>query len=126
MRQFRLPAAKDLWELPAGRMDPGEKPLDTAKRELREETGYRARKWVKLISYWASPGYVAEKMNLYLAFDLTAGEPHPMEDERIEVGWFTEKQIRKRIAAGKIEDGKTLIGFFLWLNYRKKKKSAKK
>ena len=56
VRQYRLPAGKYLWELPAGRLDPGEKPLQAAKRELVEETGYKARKWTKLASFWVSPG----------------------------------------------------------------------
>src|SRR3954454_21362134 len=71
VKQFRLPAERELWELPAGRLDPGEPPLQAAKRELREETGYAAKKWVKLASFWATPGYVDEKMNLFLALDLT-------------------------------------------------------
>jgi ADP-ribose diphosphatase len=121
VKQFRLPAEKDLWELPAGRIDPGESPLQAAKRELREETGYQAKKWSKLISYWASPGYVAEKMNLFLAQDLTAGEQHPTEDERIEIKWFKRKQILQMIHDGKLEDGKTLVGYFMWLQARKKK-----
>ena len=122
VKQFRLPAEKDLWELPAGRIDPGETPLQAAKRELHEETGFKAKKWVKLISYWASPGYVAEKMNLFLALNLTAGEPRPMEDERIEVDWFSRKKIAKWIRDGKLEDGKTLVGYFMWLDYRKSSK----
>ena len=84
VRQYRLPAGMAMWELPAGRLDPGEKPLQAAKRELIEETGYRARKWRKLASFYASPGYVAEKMTIFLATDLIAGEAQPMEDERIE------------------------------------------
>ena len=119
VKQFRLPAEKDLWELPAGRIDPGETPLQAAKRELREETGYSAKKWVKLISYWASPGYVAEKMNLFLAADLTSDEQQPMEDERIETAWFTRRQVSDMIHAGKLEDGKTLVGYFMWLEHRK-------
>ena len=113
VRQFRLPAGKYLWELPAGRLDPGEKPLQAARRELAEETGYRARKWKKLVSCWASPGFVGEKMNLYMATELTAGTATPMEDERIEARWFTRKQVREMIAKGRIQDGKTIIGFFL-------------
>jgi ADP-ribose pyrophosphatase len=124
VKQFRLPAEKDLWELPAGRIDPGETSLQAAKRELHEETGYKAKKWVKLISYWASPGYVAEKMNLFLALGLTAGEQQPMDDERIEVDWFSRKKIGKWIREGKLEDGKTLVGYFMWLDYRKSAKKA--
>ena len=77
VRQYRLPAGKYLWELPAGRLDAGEKPLQAARRELIEETGYRARHWTRLASFWASPGYVQERMTIYLATDLTAGEATP-------------------------------------------------
>jgi ADP-ribose pyrophosphatase len=118
VRQFRLPAAKSLWELPAGRLDEGEKPLEAARRELLEETGYQARKWKKLVSYWPSPGFVAEKMTIFLATGLTAGEAHPMEDERIECRWFKRKELDKMIRDGKIEDGKTILGFLTWLRYR--------
>jgi ADP-ribose pyrophosphatase len=114
VRQFRLPAEKALWELPAGRLDPGEKPLQAAKRELIEETGYRARRWKKLAAWWPSPGYVSEKMHLFLATDLTGGEATPMDDERIEIRWFAKSELSALIRAGKIEDGKTLTGFLLW------------
>jgi len=120
VKQFRLPAERDLWELPAGRLDPGESPLKAAKRELREETGFSAKKWVKLASFWASPGYVDEKMNLFLAQDLTEGEQTPMEDERIEIRWFSRKEIGDLIREGKIVDAKTMIGYFLWLDYRRR------
>jgi ADP-ribose pyrophosphatase len=119
VKQFRLPAERDLWELPAGRIDPGETPLQTAKRELREETGYSAKKWMKLTKFWASPGYVDEKMNLFLAQDLTEGVPQPMEDERIEIRWFTRKELQESVRAGKILDAKTLIGYFFWLEHKK-------
>jgi ADP-ribose pyrophosphatase len=118
VRQFRLPAAKSLWELPAGRLDEGEKPLEAARRELKEETGYQARKWKKLASFWPSPGYVAEKMTIFLATDLTAGKSEPMEDERIECRWFARKDLDEMIRDGKIEDGKTIIGFLTWRRYK--------
>lgn len=114
VRQYRLPAEKYLWELPAGRLDPGEKPLGAARRELAEETGYRARTWSKLVSFWVSPGYVQEKMTIFLATDLTEGEATPMDDERIETRWFTRREITEMIRTGKIEDAKTMIGFLLW------------
>jgi len=114
VRQYRLPAEKYLWELPAGKVDPGEKPLQAAKRELAEETGYKARTWTKLASFWASPGFVQERMTIYLATDLTAGSATPMDDERIEARWFTRREVREMIAAGKIEDAKTMVGFLRW------------
>jgi ADP-ribose pyrophosphatase len=114
VRQYRLPAGSDMWELPAGRLDPGEKPLQAARRELIEETGYRARKWTKLVTFYASPGYVQERMTIFVAQDLNAGEATPMEDERIETGWFTRKQIAEMIEKGAIQDAKTMIGFMKW------------
>ena len=114
VRQFRLPAEKYLWELPAGSVDPGEKPLQTAKRELGEETGYKARRWQKLASFFVSPGYVQEKMTIYLATGLTAGVATPMDDERIETRWFTAKEVAAMIDSGKIDDAKTIAGFLMW------------
>ena len=114
VRQYRLPAEKYLWELPAGRLDPGEKPLQAARRELAEETGYRARTWTKLASFWVSPGYVQERMTIFLATDLTEGQATPMDDEQIESRWFTRKEVSEMIRNGKIEDAKTMIGFLMW------------
>lgn len=83
-RQYRHAAGQYLWELPAGKLDPGEEPLTGAQRELEEETGYRAKKWKLLIEYWASPGFLGESMKLFLAEGLIAGEAHPEEDEKID------------------------------------------
>ena len=119
VRQFRLPARRQLWELCAGRIDPGETPLRAAKRELREETGLRARQWKKLAAYWPSPGFLEEKMNIFLATGLTQGDSQWMDDERIETRWFTERDLDDQVRCGKIEDGKTLIGFLTWRRYHR-------
>ena len=112
VKQFRLPAKVEMWELPAGRLDAGELPLEAAQRELREETGYSAREWKELVSFFPSPGYVEERMTLFLAQGLTQGGAEPMEDERIEVRWFTQDELHRHIQQGQIIDGKTLIGFY--------------
>ncbi|HEX6895113.1 MAG TPA: NUDIX hydrolase, partial [Bryobacteraceae bacterium] len=114
VRQYRMPARQYLWELPAGKLDPGETPLKAAKRELREETGYSARKWEKLVMFYPSPGYIGENMTIFLATDVKAGEAQPMDDENIETRWFTAKEIEEGIRSGKIIDGKTMIGYFNW------------
>jgi ADP-ribose pyrophosphatase len=118
VRQYRLPAEAYLWELPAGRLDPGETALAAARRELVEETGYRARKWTKLASYYPSPGFLQEKMTIYLAEDLTEGEATPMDDERIQKRWFANGEVARMIRSNKIQDGKTISGYYLWKDRR--------
>ena len=117
VHQYRLPARGFLWELPAGRVDPGETPYQAARRELAEETGYKARKLEKLAVMYPSPGFLAEKMTIYLARGLRPGTPTPMEDERIVTRWFTEQELHNLIGAGKIPDAKTQLGFLTWQRY---------
>jgi len=117
VKQYRLPARKYLWELPAGTVDPGETVFQAARRELAEETGLRAGKMQKLAEFYPSPGFLTEKMTIYLATDLTKGEATPMEDERIETQWFKAEEIDRMIRDGKIQDAKTNIGFLRWKRY---------
>lgn len=120
VRQYRLPARQFLWEIPAGRLDEGETPLQAAKRELVEETGCTAKKWEKLAEFYPSPGFLAEKMTIYLATGLTEGEAKPMEDERIETRWVAAKDVRDEIESGKILDAKTIIAYYRWKRLAKK------
>jgi ADP-ribose pyrophosphatase len=107
--QYRHAAGEFLLEIPAGRKEPGEKMLPAAKRELLEETGFKARRWTKLVRYYASPGFLGEWMQIYLARDLVAGRAAPEEDEYILLRRVPLSALIKAIDAGKILDGKTLI-----------------
>src|SRR6185437_8880242 len=113
-RQFRYAAGKRLWELPAGRVDPGEKHLVAAKRELMEETGYTASSWQKALFFYVSPGFLDESMTVYLASGLKKGVAQPEEDERIAVRFFPLQQAVRMATTGKIIDAKT-IASLLWL-----------
>lgn len=124
VKQYRLPARQYLWELPAGRLDPGETPLKAAKRELEEETGVKAKKWTKLAYFYPSPGYVGETMTIFVAEDLKQGEAKPMEDERIETRWFKARELDDMIRDGKIQDGKTIVGFLKWQRDRRARKTS--
>jgi ADP-ribose pyrophosphatase len=115
LRQYRHAAQQYLWELCAGRIDEGENELVAAKRELREETGFSARRWKRIFRYYASPGFVDETMAVYVARDLQAGTAEPEEDEVIQVKFFPLKEAVHMVTTGKILDGKTIAGV-LWLN----------
>jgi ADP-ribose pyrophosphatase len=118
-RQYRHAAGQFLIELPAGRRDPGEAPLAAAKREMIEETGYRAKKWTMMLRYFASPGFLGEWMQIYLARDIRPGEAAPELDEQIEVLRVPLSEAMKMVAGGKIHDGKTLIALQLYDNARR-------
>jgi len=113
-RQYRQAAQQFLLELPAGRREVDEKPLAAAKREMIEETGYRARSWKKLVRYYASPGFLGEWMEIYLATDLTDGEAQPEDDEKIEILRIRLSELLKMRNEGQIHDGKTIIGISIY------------
>jgi len=118
VRQYRYAVRQFLWELTAGGLEPGERPLAAARRELLEETGYRARKCRLLFDFFPSPGILTERMFLVEATGLTQSEASPDPDERIEVGHFSLIQLGKMIRSKEIRDGKTLIGL-MWLMLNK-------
>jgi ADP-ribose pyrophosphatase len=122
-RQYRHAAGQFLYEVPAGKIDPNEDRLAAAKRELAEETGFRAKKWSKLARYYASPGFLAEWMQVFLAEGLTPGKTHLDEDERLEVMLIPFSELLRLIDKGKIYDGKTLIAAMSYARLRKQSKT---
>jgi len=121
-RQYRHAAGDYLWELPAGRIDPGEDELEAAKRELIEETGYRAARWRRILKFYASPGFVAETMAVYLATGLRLGEAEPEEDEVIQKRLTPLPTVVQMILNGTIRDAKT-ISSVLWLDHTTRARS---
>jgi ADP-ribose pyrophosphatase len=115
-RQYRHAAGDYLWELPAGRIDPGERELPAAKRELLEETGYTAKNWRRILKFYASPGFVAETMSVFLATGLRAGEAQPEADEVIQSRLLPLPTAVRMVIRGTIRDGKT-ISSVLWLDH---------
>ena len=110
VNQYRYTAGEYLWELPAGRIEPGEKPLVAAQRELSEETGYRARRFRLMMDVYPTPGFVQERMYMYAATRLYTSASTPDEDERIEVKPFTLSELLGMIRDRKIYDAKTVAG----------------
>jgi ADP-ribose pyrophosphatase len=120
-RQYRHAASGYLWELPAGRIDAGENALHAAKRELLEETGYTATHWRRILKFYASPGFVAETMSVYLATGLRAGPAHPEPDEVIHKSLVPLTKAVRMVLSGTIRDAKTMSSV-LWLDHQVRKK----
>jgi ADP-ribose pyrophosphatase len=110
VRQFRYPVGEILLELPAGKMDPGESPLQYASRELEEETGYRAADWRQICSFYTTPGFSNELLYMLEAKGLTAGEAHPDAEEFIDTVTVPLERARNMIRSGEIRDVKTIAG----------------
>lgn len=113
IRQFRAACRGDLLEIPAGTLEPGERPLPCAKRELIEEAGFAARRWRKLGEVFVAPGYSTEKIVIYLAWDLKPAYAAQDEDEHISLQPMSVAQLRAAVKSHRIEDGKTLSALLL-------------
>jgi ADP-ribose pyrophosphatase len=113
IRNRRLTVGQTIIEVPAGTREPGEPPLDTARRELEEETGYRAANWEELVQFYASPGILSERMHIYVARNLTPGPPRREANEEIENLVLTWDEALAMVDRGEIVDGKTIIALLM-------------
>ncbi|CCQ95630.1 ADP-ribose pyrophosphatase [[Clostridium] ultunense Esp] len=120
VEQFRKALERDLLEIPAGKLEPGEEPLTSAMRELEEETGYMADSWIFLSRFYTSPGFSNEVVHLFLAKGLKAGRHHLDDDEFVEVYELTEQEIFEEMARGRIADAKTILAVYHWALFQKK------
>jgi ADP-ribose pyrophosphatase len=117
IQQYRHATRQYLWELVAGRMDPGETPKAAAARELIEETGYRAKRFRIFLDIFPTPGFLEERMFILLAEGLTAGEAEPEEDEKIISRSHDRKQLEKMIRGGKLRDAKSIAGILFYFRF---------
>lgn len=113
LRQFRHAAGGWIWELPAGRLEPGEAPLASAGRELEEEAGVIAGQWLELGPVYSSPGVFTEVIHLYLARQLTTAQARPERHEVFETHWLERAEVEAMVTRGEIRDAKTLVGLCL-------------
>ncbi len=125
-RQYRHAAREYLLEVPAGKMEEGEDALSAAKRELLEETGFKAKRWRKMVRYFASPGFLGEWMQVFIAEGLTLGQAQPEYDEQLEIEMIPLSRLLSMIEEGKVHDGKTLISVMLYDLLRRSAKEKNK
>ena len=118
LKQYRYATGGTLWEIPAGRLEPGESPLDCARRELLEETGCTATTIEPMTSMWTTPGFTDEKIHLFLARGMTRGAANREADEFIEVVTTPLTEALRMIESGEISDGKTIIGLLYAAGFR--------
>jgi len=117
VRQLREATRSELVELPAGTHEPGESPLECARRELSEETGLTGGEWRRAAVFWTTPGFCRERMTLFFAEGVEQGEARPEEDESFELVRWPAEEIESRL--GQVEDAKTLAGLLLYLRERR-------
>lgn len=118
-RQFRYALDRGLLEIPAGKLDGAEDPLHCAKRELKEETGYKASEWISLGAIATSPGFCNEVIHLYVAKGLSKGETNWDDDEYVELEYYTFDELMEAIRKEEIKDAKTLAALALAMPYIK-------
>jgi ADP-ribose pyrophosphatase len=117
IQQYRHAAHQYLWELVAGRIDAGESPREAAERELIEETGYRAKSLRVFLYMFPTPGFLEEKMYIFLAEGLTAGEAEPEDDEKIISRAYNRKKLEEMIRTGKLRDAKSIAGILFYFRF---------
>lgn len=117
IQQYRHATRQYLWELVAGRMDPGETPKMAAARELIEETGFRAKRFRVFLDVFPTPGFLEERMFILLAEGLTAGKAEPEEDEKIVSRAYSRRQLEAMIRGGRLRDAKTIAGILFYLRF---------
>jgi ADP-ribose pyrophosphatase len=122
VRQLREPARAHLVELPAGALEDGEEPLDTARRELAEETGLSGGRWYELASFYSTPGFCRERLHVFLAEDVEPGAAQPDADEDVELVRWRREEVRARVR--ELEDAKTIAGLLLFLDGRLRERSS--
>jgi ADP-ribose pyrophosphatase len=119
VEQYRKALGKSIIEIPAGKLDgKHEDPLAAAQRELREETGFTARTWTKLYSFYSAPGFCDELIHIYLADQLEAGEAQPDEDEFLHVSRMSYEEAVRAIQTEHIHDAKTIMAIQAWTQFR--------
>ena len=119
VRQFRKPVEKELLEIPAGCIEPGEEPVATVRREMREETGYLPRSIKRMGGFYSTPGFCTEYLHLYLATDLVPERLYASDTESIELVRVSLSQVAELINSGSICDAKSIAGLLLYLSSKK-------
>ena len=119
VKQYRRAADREMLEIPAGGIDPGEDAEEAVIREMQEETGFRPQKLERLGGFFTSPGFCTEYIHLYLAVDLVPDQLHAEDTAGIEIVRVPISQRQELVVSGKIEDAKTIAGLLAYLEYRK-------
>jgi ADP-ribose pyrophosphatase len=119
IEQYRHATRQYLWELVAGRIDKGETLKRAAARELKEETGYTAKRLTEILDVWPTPGFLEERMHIFLAQELSEGQASPEDDEKIISRAYTVQELKQMMKTGKLRDGKSIAGILYYITFLK-------